>query len=119
MKKIEAIFRHGVIRDVYTALGKVHCPGMTIFETDGQDKNVNPVYEVTRKGLRTPVATRTKIEIIANDEDVDKLCDAISKAAFTGKEGGGRIFIYPIDETVRTWAGIQRNTIGQNETACG
>jgi len=45
--------------------------------------------------------TKAKIEIIANDEDVDRLVDAICEAALTGKEGDGKIFVSPVEDVIR------------------
>jgi nitrogen regulatory protein P-II 1 len=45
--------------------------------------------------------TKAKIEIIANDEDVDRLVDVICEAALTGKAGDGKILVSPVEDVIR------------------
>ena len=101
MKKIEAIIRPAKVGDVYAALGSAGCPGLTISETEGQGKQKGVEQEFHGKKYRTSLMTKARIEIIANDEDVERLVDAICGAALTGKEGDGKIFVYPVEDVVR------------------
>ena len=48
---------------------------------------------------------KLKIEIVVPEEDVDKAIEAIKESAATGKIGDGKIFVLPIDETVRIRTG--------------
>jgi nitrogen regulatory protein P-II 1 len=101
MKKIEAIIRPAKVGDVYAALAEVGCPGLTISEIEGQGKQKGVEQEFRGKKYRTELMTKAKVEIIANDEDVEKLVDAICAAALTEKAGDGKIFVYPIEEAIR------------------
>ncbi len=101
MKKIEAIIRPAKVGDVYAALGNVGCPGLTISEVEGQGKQKGVEQEFRGKKYRTSLMTKAKIEIIANDEDVQKLVDAICEAAVTGKAGDGKIFVSSVEDVVR------------------
>ena len=101
MKKIEAIIRPAKVGDVYAALGAAGCPGLTISEVEGQGKQKGVEQEFRGKKYRTSLMTKAKIEIIVNDEDVDRLVDAICEAALTGKEGDGKIFVYPVADAIR------------------
>ena len=101
MKKIEAIIRPAKVGDVYSALGNVDCPGLTVSEIEGQGKQKGVEQEFRGKKYRTTLLTKAKIEIIANDEDVDRLVDAICAAALTGKAGDGKIFVYPVEDAIR------------------
>ena len=111
MKKIEAIIRPTKLDDVYVALSKVGCPGLMVSEIEGQGKQKGVVQQFHGKEYRTELLTKAKIEIIANDEDVDKICAAICQSALTGKEGDGRIFISTIEETFRIRTGEREKTI--------
>ncbi len=101
MKKIEAIIRPAKVGDVYAALGAAGCPGLTISEVEGQGKQKGVEQEFRGKKYRTSLMTKAKIEIIANDEDVDRLVDAICEAALTGKEGDGKVFVSPVEDAIR------------------
>lgn len=101
MKMIEAIIRPAKANDVYAALSGAGCPGLTVTEIEGQGKQKGVEQEFHGKKYRTPLMTKAKIEIIANDEDVDRLVDTICEAALTGKAGDGKIFVYPVDDAIR------------------
>lgn len=101
MKKIEAVIRPAKVGDVYAALAEAGCPGLTVSEIEGQGKQKGVEQEFRGKKYRTELMTKAKIEIIANDEDVEKLVDAICASALTGKAGDGKIFVYPVEESIR------------------
>jgi nitrogen regulatory protein P-II 1 len=44
---------------------------------------------------------KVKLEIVVADEVVEKIVQAISSAARTGKIGDGKIFLSRIDEAIR------------------
>ena len=48
---------------------------------------------------------KLKIEIVVAEENVDKVVEAVQQAASTGKIGDGKIFVLPIDETIRIRTG--------------
>ena len=48
---------------------------------------------------------KVKLEIAVKDDDVDRLVEAITKAANTGKVGDGKIFIQPLEQVVRIRTG--------------
>ena len=112
MKKIEAIIRPAKVGEVYAALEKVGCPGLMFSEIEGQGKQKGVVQEFRGKEYRTELLTKAKIEIIVDDQDLDKIIQAIAGSAVTGKEGDGRIFIYTIEETLRIRTGERGTTIG-------
>jgi nitrogen regulatory protein P-II 2 len=46
-----------------------------------------------------------KLEVIVEDQDVVNVTEAIKKAAYSGKIGDGKIFIYNIDQVIRIRTG--------------
>jgi nitrogen regulatory protein P-II 1 len=112
MKKIEAIIRTGKVSDVYSALNIAGCPGLMISEVEGQGKQKGVIQKFRGKEYRTELLNKAKVEIIADDEDVEKLCDVICKSAFTGKEGDGRIFVSFVENTVQIRTGQGAKSIG-------
>ena len=46
-----------------------------------------------------------KLEVIVQDEDAEIVEETIKKAAYSGKIGDGKIFIYNIDKVVRIRTG--------------
>jgi nitrogen regulatory protein P-II 1 len=49
--------------------------------------------------------TKGRVQVVVNDEDVDKTVKAICDAACTGQVGDGKIFIYPVETAVRIRTG--------------
>ena len=49
--------------------------------------------------------TKTKLDIVAKDEEVENLVQAIRKAAFTGEVGDGKIFISSVEDAIRIRTG--------------
>ena len=101
MKKIEAMIRPAKVGDVYAALAKAGCAGLTIREIEGQGRQKGVEQEFRGKKYRTALMTKAKIEIVANDEEVERLVDAICDAGATGEAGDGKIFVYPVEDAVR------------------
>ncbi len=93
MKKIEAIVRKEKFKDVYTVLEKSGVGGMTVTEAQG--------FGHHRNGLKNKI----KIEIYADEFQVDKVVDMIRSAAKTGTTGDGKIAILPLENIYRIRTG--------------
>lgn len=50
---------------------------------------------------------KVKLEIAVNDDIVERLVETITKAAYTGKIGDGKIFVYDLVQVVRIRTGEQ------------
>ena len=48
---------------------------------------------------------KIKLEIACGDDMVDKVVQAIVKAANTGRIGDGKIFVYPLQDVIRIRTG--------------
>lgn len=101
MKKIEAVIRPAKVGDVCVALDKIGHPGIMITEIEGHGRQKGIEQEFRGKTYKTELLTKAKIDVIVKDGDVDKTIKAIRDAAFTGKVGDGKIFVYPVDNAIR------------------
>jgi nitrogen regulatory protein P-II 1 len=101
MKKIEAIIRPAKVGDVCAALEKIGHPGIMVTEIEGHGKQKGIEQEFHGKTYKTELLSKAKLEVVVNDGDLDKTIKAIREAAFTGKVGDGKIFIYPVDGAIR------------------
>ena len=101
MKKIEAIIKPFKMDDVREALADVGVAGMTVTEVKGfgRQKGHTELY----RGAEYNVDFLPKIvlDIVVDDDKCDKACEVITKAAYTGKIGDGKIFISNVDEAIR------------------
>ena len=48
---------------------------------------------------------KVKIEVIVDDNMVERACEAVQQAAKTGRIGDGKIFVYPVEEVIRIRTG--------------
>jgi len=109
MKKIEAIIKPFKLDDVREALSGIGVTGMTVTEVKGfgRQKGHTELY----RGAEYVVdfLPKVKIEIIVAEGQVDRCVEAITTAARTGKIGDGKIFIYPVEQTIRIRTGETGN----------
>ncbi len=101
MKKIEAIIRPFKIDDVREALVEIGIKGMTITEVKGYGRQKGHTEMYRGSEYQIDFLPKMKIEIIAPDDQVDKILATIIKSAKTGQVGDGKIFIYPVEEVIR------------------
>ena len=93
MKKIEAIVRKEKFEEVCKVLEKSGIGGMTVTEARG--------FGHHRNGLKEKI----KIEIYADEFQVDKVVEMIRRSAKTGMTGDGKIAIIPLENIYRIRTG--------------
>lgn len=105
MKKIEAIIKPFKLDDVKEALQEIGIQGITVTEARGfgRQKGHTELY----RGAEYVVdfLPKVKIEVVVEDNMVDKVVDSIITAAHTGRIGDGKIFIMPMEEVIRIRTG--------------
>ena len=105
MKKIEAIVKPFKLDEVREALSELGVTGLTVTEVKGfgRQKGHTELY----RGAEYVVdfLPKVKIEIICEDEVVERAVEAIVAAARTGRIGDGKIFVSNIEEVVRIRTG--------------
>ena len=101
MKKIEAIIKPFKLDDVKESLKDFGISGMTVTEVKGfgRQKGHTEIYRGSE--YTVDFLPKVKLEIVVDDELVEKAVDAIVKAAKTGKIGDGKIFVSAVEEAVR------------------
>lgn len=107
MKKIDAVIRNNRFYAVKDALDEVGIRGMTVYEIKGVGTQRGDPTTGGRPGTlkNTELIPKTKIEIVCDDADVQKIIDAIVSAAQTGDVGDGKIFVGTVDDVVRIRTG--------------
>ena len=101
MKKIEAIIKPFKLDEVKEALQEIGVQGLSVIEAKGfgRQKGHTELY----RGAEYVVdfLPKVKLEIVINDDLLDRCIEVIQAAAFTGKIGDGKIFITNIERVVR------------------
>ena len=105
MKKIEAIIKPFKLDEVKEALQEIGLQGITVIEAKGfgRQKGHTELY----RGAEYVVdfLPKVKVEVVIDDESLDKAVEAIQNAAKTGRIGDGKIFVSTIDEAIRIRTG--------------
>ena len=107
MKKIEAIVKPFKLEECKAALNDAGVQGITVSEVKGfgRQKGHTELY----RGAEYVVdfLPKVKIEIVVRDDMVDTIVGALVDAAKTGRIGDGKIFILPVEESIRIRTGEQ------------
>jgi nitrogen regulatory protein P-II 1 len=105
MKMVKAIIKPERFEFVKKALEDKGFIGMTITEVKGRGEQKGITLEY-RGGLMTvDFLPKIQLEIVVRDSDVDNLVITLIEAARTGKIGDGKIFIMPIERSIRIRTG--------------
>jgi len=105
MKKIEAIIKPFKLDDVKEALMDVDISRITVSEVKGHGRQQGHSELYRGNEYVVEYLPKIKIEIVVNEEFVEKAIDAIIKGAKTGKIGDGKIFVLPVEEVIRIRTG--------------
>jgi len=100
MKKIEAIIRKTKFDEVKEALHESGIDFFSYWEVRGVG---TARQERIYRGVLydTSSIERIMISFVVRDVNTEKSVQAIKSSAFTGEIGDGRIFVIPIEESVR------------------
>jgi nitrogen regulatory protein P-II 2 len=105
MKLVTAVIKPFRLDDVREALSEVGVQGITVTEVKGfgRQKGHTELY----RGAEYVVdfLPKIKLEIAIDDDKVDVVIDAVSRAAATGKIGDGKIFISSLEQVIRIRTG--------------
>ena len=108
MKLIIAIIRENQLEQVRESLIEAGISRITVSHVSGHGRQA-PTEEIYRGQKVIPHLTENaRLEIAVNDEFVDATVDAITSGTSAnqdGKVGSGKIFIVPIEETIRLRTG--------------
>ncbi len=105
MKKVEAVIKPFKLDEVKEALHDVGVNGITVTEAKGfgRQKGHTELY----RGAEYVVdfLPKVRLEVIVDDDQADRVVEAIANAARTGRIGDGKIFVSTIDAVVRIRTG--------------
>ena len=104
-RKIEAIIREDALQAVKDGLRDIGIVGMNIFDVRGHGRQGGIDQSWRVSSTRMDLLPKIQVNIVLSDHNVEKTVETIIKAARTGKEGDGIIFVYPVEEVVRIRTG--------------
>ncbi len=101
MKKVEAIIRTSKFEEVHSELAKIGVGFMTYSEVKGIGLEHPATQSYRGTTFDVGFTPRTRLEIAVADGKVDNVIECLLRAAYTGKVGDGKIFVYDIVDVYR------------------
>jgi len=101
MKLVVAIIKPFKLDDVREALHDIDVHGMTVTESKGfgRQKGHTEIYRGAEYAIE--FLPKLRLEVAVSDEQLDSVIETIGSAARTGKIGDGKIFVMPLEQTIR------------------
>ncbi|AJK69189.1 P-II family nitrogen regulator [Corynebacterium marinum] len=105
MKLVTAVVKPFTLNDIREALESMDVGGMTVTEAQGygQQRGHSEVYRGAE--YATDFVPKVKIEILVADEQLSDVIDAVTRSAYTGKMGDGKVWVTPVEHVVRVRTG--------------
>jgi len=105
MKMIRAVIKPFKLDDVKDALADLGIHGMTVTEVKGHGRQKGHTELYRGAEYQVDFLPKTLVEVVVDEEVLDRAVEAIVEAARTGKVGDGKIFVLPIERVVRIRTG--------------
>lgn len=101
MKLVMAVIRPERLQCVKDALRDIGINGMTITHVTGRGEQMGLTFTTRVGEFVVDEIEKVKIESVVEDSDVDRVIDTIRGVAETGNPGDGRIFVIPVERSIR------------------
>jgi nitrogen regulatory protein P-II 1 len=105
MKKIEAFIRPEKLEDIKEIMDELKLNGLSIMQVMGCGNQKGWTEFVRGAEVDYNFLTKIKIELVVPDTQAESVIDAITKKAYTGDYGDGKIFISEIQDAIRIRTG--------------
>ncbi len=105
MKMVVAMIRPEKLECVKRALEERGFVAMTVTEVKGRGEQKGIKLQFRGREVEVDLLQKIKIEIVAQDEDVEEIIKTIIESARTGRYGDGRIFVLPVEKSVKIRTG--------------
>ena len=105
MKLITAIIKPFKLDEVQEGLAHIGVDGMTTYDVRGfgRQKGHTELYRGAEYVI--DFILKLKIDVAVEDSKLEEALNIISRAAYTGKIGDGKIFVTPLNAVVRIRTG--------------
>jgi nitrogen regulatory protein PII len=105
MKYVIAIVRPHKLQDVKDALAAQGVVGMTVTDVRGAGRQKGQVERYRGSEYSIDLLAKMKIEVAVNDDQCEEVVQTIRKSAHTGEIGDGKIFVLPLEDSMRVRTG--------------
>ena len=101
MKMVMAVIRPERLQCVKDALKDIGVSGMTITHVTGRGEQMGLKFTTRVGEFVVDEIEKVKIEVVIDDEDLDRVITTIRRVSETGNPGDGRIFVIPVEQSIR------------------
>jgi nitrogen regulatory protein PII len=105
MKLVSAIIKPYKLDEVREALGEIGVQGITVTEVKGFGRQRGHTELYRGAEYVVDFLPKVRLDVALEDDRVDAAIETICNAARTGKIGDGKIFVQPLEQTVRIRTG--------------
>ena len=105
MKLIVAVIKPFKLDDIREVLSEMGVQGLTVTEVKGFGRQKGHTELYRGAEYIVDFLPKTKVEVAVADDMVERVVDAITKTANTGKIGDGKIFVMPLEQVIRIRTG--------------
>lgn len=109
MKMIKAIIRPERLEFVKKALENNGIFGMTVMPVEGRGDQKGISLQYRGGAINVDMIPKVQIEIVVKNKDADSVIQVICMSARTGKIGDGRIFVLPVEKSIKVRTGEEDN----------
>ena len=105
MKLVTAIIKPFKLDDVRESLSEIGVQGITVTEVKGFGRQKGDTELYRGAEYVVDFLPKVKIDVAIADDQLDRVIEAITKAANTGKIGDGKIFVVNLEQAIRIRTG--------------
>jgi nitrogen regulatory protein P-II 1 len=105
MLLVTAIVKPFALDDVRAALERLEVAGMTVSEVSGYGRQRGHTEVYRGADYKVDFVPKVRVEVVVDDDAVDKIVDAVVEAAHSGKIGDGKVWVTPVETVVRVRTG--------------
>lgn len=105
MKMILAVIRPHRLQEVKQALSDIGVLGMTVTDVRGAGRQKGQVERYRGSEYQIDLLPKCRLELAVPDSQVEEAIQTIQKAASSGEIGDGKIFVLPLDDSLRIRTG--------------
>jgi len=109
MKLVTAIVKPFKLDEVKEALRAIGVQGITVTEARGFGRQRGHTEVYRGAEYQVDFVPKVKLEILCEDGAVQQILDAVIDAARTDKIGDGKVWVTPVEQTIRIRTGEAGN----------
>jgi nitrogen regulatory protein P-II 2 len=102
---VSAVIRPHRLQDVKEALADIGVVGLTVTDVRGAGRQKGQVERYRGSEYSIDLLAKVKIEVAILDAQCEEVIQAICRAAYTGEIGDGKIFVMPLEDSIRVRTG--------------